>query len=191
MQSKKISQFLRSFVLLPIAATTLSTGTMAAPVISTTVSQIQQNIVTPDPASIKKALQAEEAQRIDAYFHDRHMPLEGYGAKMVAEADKNGLDWRILPAIAVRESTGGIHACKSKKAPNNPFGWGGCKLGFATMDIAIETIARNLGGNNPKTASYYDGDLKDVLETYNGLAVASYADDVMGIMKKVGEYDIS
>jgi hypothetical protein len=189
MQRQKIGQFLRSFVLLPVAAATLSTGSIATPTTPPTVPLIQQNIVAPDPATIKKALQAEEAQKIDAYFHDRKMPLEGYGPKMVAEAEKNGLDWRVLPAIAVRESTGGIHACK--RVAHNFFGWGGCTIGFKSADEAIETVARNLGGNNPKTASYYDGDLKDVLETYNGLAVASYANDVMGIMDKMATYQVN
>ena len=35
------------------------------------------------------------------------MPLFGMGMKMCKEAEKNELDWRLLPAIAVRESTGG------------------------------------------------------------------------------------
>ena len=35
------------------------------------------------------------------------MPLLGLGKKMVIEAEKNNLDWRLLPAISVIESTGG------------------------------------------------------------------------------------
>lgn len=190
MQRNKIIRFLRSFVLLPVVATTLSTGTIASPVASPAVSQIQNYIKTANPAAIKKALQEEQAKKIDAYFRDRGMPMEGFGMKLVLEAEKNGLDWQVVAAVAVRESTGGKFACKNKKAPNNPFGWHSCKAGFASMDEAIETVARNLGGNNPNTAHHYDGDLRERLETYNGRAVASYADDVFAIMEKMAKYEI-
>ncbi|MBM6707100.1 hypothetical protein H6A68_08660, partial [Bifidobacterium pullorum subsp. saeculare] len=46
------------------------------------------------------------ADAIDVYFKARNMPLEGMGMKMVLEAEKNNIDWRLLPAIAIRESTG-------------------------------------------------------------------------------------
>ena len=67
------------------------------------------------------AKQKAEADAIDSYFQTHDMPLSGMGMKMVLEAEKNDLDWRLLPAIAVRESTGGKFDCK--KVENNPFGW--------------------------------------------------------------------
>lgn len=154
------------------------------------VSQVKHYIETANPAAIKKALQEEQAKKIDAYFRDRGMPLAGYGMKLVLEAEKNGLDWHVVAAVGVRESTGGKFACKNPKAPNNPFGWHSCTAGFASIDEAIETVARNLGGNNPNTAHHYDGDLRERLESYNGRVVASYADDVFDIMKKMEQYKI-
>ena len=191
MQRKNIIQLVRSFVLLPVVATTFSTGPIAYRTPAPVVSQVQQYIETADPAAIKQALQEEQAQKIKAYFRDRGMPLADYAMKMVVEAEKNGLDWRVVAAVAVRESTGGKFACKNPKAPNNPFGWHSCKAGFATMDIAIETVARNLGGNNPNTAHHYDGTLRENLDTYNGRAVLTYADDVFDIMDKMEKYEIS
>jgi hypothetical protein len=41
------------------------------------------------------------------YFKDRSMPLEGTGMAFVLVAEKYGLDWTLLPSIAVRESSGG------------------------------------------------------------------------------------
>lgn len=124
---------------------------------------------------------ARKAAVIDSYFKKRGMPLAGYGAKMVDEAEANGLDWRLLPAIALRESSGGKHACN-----NNPFGWGSCKIGFRSVNEAIETVAWNLGGNNPDTADYYDGDIRDMLGQYNGGAVRNYPKQVLRIMEKLG-----
>lgn len=135
------------------------------------------------------ALKAK-AEAIDAYFAKRDMPLEGTGMKMVIEAEKNDLDWRLLPAIAVRESTGGKFECK--KVPNNAFGWGSCKIGFKTNEEAIETVARNLGGNNPKTAFHYDEKTtKEILRAYNPPSVVpKYAEQVMSIMDSIGEADV-
>lgn len=126
-------------------------------------------------------LAKEHAEKIDAYFAKRDMPLEGYGAKMVAEAEKNNLDWRLLPAIAVKESTGGKFACYK-----NPFGWGSCKIKFKKFDDAIETVAMNLGGNNPVTAEYYNGTTtREKLHHYNGSVVPTYTGEVMEFMKLI------
>lgn len=62
------------------------------------------------------------AKKIDQYFANKKSPLSGYGEVFVREADKNQIDWRLLAAIAMKESGGG----KSKTAneTNNLFGWG-------------------------------------------------------------------
>ncbi|MDQ3158783.1 MAG: hypothetical protein M3P98_01435 [bacterium] len=122
----------------------------------------------------------DRAGRIDAYYAKRKMPLEGYGQKMVEEADKNGIDWRLLPAISIKESSGGLHMCR-----NNPFGWASCKLQFGSVDEAIETVARNLGGNNPKTHAYYKGDTYAKLWSYNGTVESLYPARVIAIMEKI------
>lgn len=139
----------------------------------------------------KAEINKKKAEAIDAYFRARKMPLEGMGKKMVEEAEKNGLDWRLLPAIAVRESTGGIHACK--RVEHNFFGWGSCKIGFDSDEEAIETIARNLGGNNPNTEHHYSGKTtKEILEKYNPPSIVpNYAKKVMATMDVIGDEDLS
>ena len=131
-----------------------------------------------------------EAQAIDAYFAERGMPLEGSGKKMAEEAEKNEIDWRLLPAIAVRESTGGKFDCK--KVPNNAFGWGSCKIGFDSNEHAIEIVAKNLGGNNPKTARHYDEKTTmQILRAYNPPSIVPrYAEQVISIMNTIGPIDI-
>lgn len=122
----------------------------------------------------------DHADDIDAYFAKRNMPLEGYGAKMVAEALKNDLDWRLLPAIAIKESTGGKFACH-----NNPFGWGSCKIKFNDWNEAIETVARNLGGNNPNTARYYkDKTTREKLSNYNSF-ILTYNKEIFEFMELI------
>ncbi|MEK7088640.1 MAG: hypothetical protein AAB913_00735 [Patescibacteria group bacterium] len=132
-----------------------------------------------------------KADAIDNYFKSHDMPLFGMGVKMMEEAEKNELDWRLLPAIAVRESTGGKFDCK--KVENNPFGWGSCKIGFNSIDEAIETVAKNLGGNNPNTEKHYDNKTtKQILRAYNPPSIVPhYAEQVISIMNVIGEENLA
>lgn len=119
----------------------------------------------------------ERAAKIDAYYKKRGMPLEGYGLKLAEAAEKNDLDWRLLPAISIKETTGGKFACHQ-----NPFGWGSCKIKFADFDEAIETVARNLGGNNPVTREYYKNKTTDEkLARYNSV-IPTYTEEIHEFM---------
>lgn len=142
--------------------------------------------VVANEVKAEDVLALERAQKIDAYFSDRNMPLEGYGAKLVAAAQKYDLDWRLLPAIAIKESTGGRFACG-----NNPFGWGSCRIKFKSIDAAIDTVARNLGGANPATEQYYkDTTTKEKLHQYNGTVVPTYTAGVLKFMDLIEEVDL-
>jgi len=191
-----------SFVVLPVLTmSNAPVGPISQAVIGLVnptpiVSFSQNNIGTFGFLATNKAEDPEleartmKASLIDGYFSERKMPLEGTGMKMVLEAEKNNLDWRLLPAIAIRESTGGKNSCK--KAENNPFGWNSCKVGFETIDQAIETVAKNLGGNNPKTAHHYDDKTTlEILRAYNPPSVVpKYAQQVISIMKSIGAEEL-
>ena len=192
MKNNNLIRFVQSLVLLPVMTISLGNPGIDTPrnvlvqqINSTVTGLLALNQAVDPETEILKA----KAEAIDAYFREHDMPLEGTGAKMVEEALKNDLDWRLLAAIAVRESTGGKHDCK--RVENNPFGWGSCKIGFKTNEEAIVTVAMNLGGNNPKTAYHYDDkDTKEILQAYNPPSVVrKYADQVMAIMDDIGEAD--
>ena len=142
----------------------------------------------PDPQTI---ILKARAEAIDAYFRERNMPLEGTGMTMVQEAQKNNLDWRLLAAIAVRESTGGKFECK--KADFNAFGWGSCKIDFESNEHAIEIVAKNLGGNNPNTARHYQNKTTmQILRAYNPPSVVKkYAQQVVSIMNAIGTENLA
>ena len=149
------------------------------------------NLRANEEAEANARILKAKAAAIDAYFAERDMPLEGTGMKMVEEAEANGLDWRLLPAIAVRESTGGKFECK--KVPNNAFGWGSCKISFKSNEEAIEVVAKNLGGNNPNTARHYDDKtVIQILRAYNPPSIVPrYAEQVMAIMDVIGNEEMS
>ena len=205
MKNKNLIRFVESLVLLPIL--TVSTPSLPASGLADGTNTYSQIVLSEqynkgvqdffafnqasDPVLDPKVEMLDaQAKAIDAYFKERKMPLEGMGMKMAIEADKNVLDWRLLPAIAIRESTGGKNACK--KVTFNPFGWGSCKIGFKSNDLAIETVARNLGGNNPNTAHHYDEKTTlQILRAYNPPSIVpKYAEQVISIMKNIGPEEI-
>ncbi len=123
----------------------------------------------------------EKALKINTYFQERSMPLAGYGMQFVLVAEKYGLPYNFLPAIAIRESSGG-----KRDMNNNPFGWGSAKIKFGHYDEAIEVVGKNLGGGNPRTASYYGGKtIKQKLYFYNGTIIKGYEYEVIAIMDKI------
>ena len=208
MQNQKLIRFVESFVFLPIVTMSsvpigsispISTAAVSVITTPSILSSQKFNIEAGDTPILLALNQmvdpkAEElkskAEAIDAYFESRNMPLVGTGMKMVEEAKKNNLDWRLIPAIAVRESTGGKNECK--KVPNNPFGWGSCKIGFKSNEEAIEVVAKNLGGNNPNTSRHYDNkNVREILRSYNPPhIVPRYAEQVISIMNAIGKEDM-
>jgi hypothetical protein len=211
MKNKNLIRFVESFVLLP-ALTLSSVGSIpkdssiAGPDIhSSIVSTLQQNIeghrlfalneAIDEDAKEEDAKQAQiareaKAQAIDAYFGARKAPLAGKGMKMVEVAEENDLDWRLLPAIAMRESSGGLAACK--KVKNSVFGFGSCKINFKSIEDSIEIVGSNLGGNNPKTARHYDGKTtEEILKAYNPPSIVpNYVPQVLKIMNDIGPIDL-
>ncbi len=81
------------------------------------------------------------------FFEKYKSPLELYAQNMVQDADKYGLDYRLLPAIAMQES----NLCQ-KIIPNSYNCWGfgiyGKKVTrFESYPEAIDTVTRTLVKN--------------------------------------------
>lgn len=79
--------------------------------------------------------------RLENYLKSQGSPLASYAPKFVQEADKNQIDWRLLPAIAGIESSFGKRMIAGT---HNAWGWGGGTIKFASWEEAIETISRAL-----------------------------------------------
>lgn len=204
-RNKKLIRLLESFAIL-VAVISMPLGGLLGPSmkadadldISPNVVLAQQNI---DPINLtaedkvkkqdleKVAMLELQAKTIDAYFTARNMPLKGKGMKFALEAYNNDLDWRLLPAIAVRESTGGKHACTS--VPNSHLGYGGCKFGFKSTDYEIEVVSRSLGGRDKKTQHHYpeNSTTVKILKKYNSV-IPNYANEVISVMNAIGDKDL-
>lgn len=195
MIKNNVIRFVHSLILLPVVTTmSVTAGSIPKTDIPQNALFQKQNIeisslfaLNPEEDENLKLLQ-KQGEMIDAYFKARNAPLYGTGFKMALEAEKNDLDWRLLAAISIRESNGGIEACK--KVTHSFFGWGSCKINFESDEKAIEIVAHHLGGNHPKTEKYYkDKSTYQILRKYNTV-ISKYPEQVIKIMDAIGPEEV-
>lgn len=78
------------------------------------------------------------------FFKKYNSPLKDINAQFIEVADKYGLDFRLLPAIAMQESNGGKKVIKDS---HNPFGYGiygNLVIKFASWEEAVEKVGNAL-----------------------------------------------
>lgn len=96
--------------------------------------------------------------RLEAFFRNYHCPAPFLTSQYLAAADAWAIDYRLLPAVSVRESTCGRHARN-----NNRWGWDSARTGFESLTRGIEFIARELA-----IGRYYRGkSVEEKLHAYN------------------------
>lgn len=114
--------------------------------------------------------------RIKEFFRRHNAPVAGLAEEFLKAADTHGLDWRLLPSLALVESAGGRTARN-----NNIFGWNPARIHFATVEEGIYTVAKFLADG-----SFYKGkNLDQKLWTYN--PVRGYRERVKAVMAELGE----
>ncbi|MBZ5604392.1 MAG: hypothetical protein LAO79_18980 [Acidobacteriia bacterium] len=121
---------------------------------------------TPPPDTRSKHLQA--------FFEAYNCPPPLLTSEYIAVADAYGLDYRLLPAVSVRESTCGQHA-----RYNNRWGWDSARTGFASLRHGIRFIARQLAFGR-----YYQGKtLDEKLHAYN--PNPKYPGEIRSLMREI------
>jgi hypothetical protein len=114
-------------------------------------------------------------QALAAFFRRYDSPLLDLTGDFLDAADRHGLDWRLLPGIAMVETTAGKHARYS-----NIFGWNSGKARFRSPLACLEFVAERLA-----TSPLYAGkDMAAILRTYNP-ANARYPDRVMKYIRQL------
>jgi hypothetical protein len=112
------------------------------------------------------------------FLKENHCPDQDYAEMFVAEADTHGLDWRLLPSIAIVESGGG-RAAKG----NNLFGWANGKATFRGFGEAIHEVAVSLSAARP----YKGKDTQGKLLAFNQER-PDYSAIVMAIMRQISAH---
>jgi len=96
--------------------------------------------------------------RIKTFFRKRVCPAHDYAHEFLRASDKQKLDWRLLPSIALLESSGG-----KAFSNNNIFGWDSCRKRFPSIIAGIHFVADHLA-NAPQ---YRGKSIDEKLKTYN------------------------
>jgi hypothetical protein len=114
------------------------------------------------------------AVRLRTFLGRLHCPIVDMAEDFVHAADDNHLDWRLLPSIAIIESSGG----KAYKK-NNIFGWDEGEASFPTIRAGLNEVAYKLG----RAPLYRHQDSLGKLLMYN--PDEDYADHVLAVMKQI------
>jgi hypothetical protein len=89
-------------------------------------------------------------------------------------ADKNNLDYRLLPSISIQESS-----CFKHYRLQNGWGWNSARTGFESVPAGIDYVSRQLA-----EGKYYKGkSIKDILHSYN--PEPSYAGKIIRLMGEI------
>ncbi len=95
-------------------------------------------------STMKVELEDGREEALDEFFAEYNSPLEGHARTIIEEADAHNIDYRLLPAIAMQEST----LCKKViSGSNNCWGfgiYGGKVTRFTDYDHAIRVITSTL-----------------------------------------------
>jgi len=119
---------------------------------------------------------------LEKFFSDYDSPLLPHAQLIVNLADKYSMDYRLVPAIAMKEST----LChKIPKDSHNCWGYGiyGDKVTrFENYEEAIATVSKGLGER-------YVGigliDPQQIMTKYNPVSTGSWAETVSFVMEKI------
>ncbi|MEA3357141.1 MAG: hypothetical protein U9Q67_01790 [Patescibacteria group bacterium] len=115
----------------------------------------------------------ERADRIRDFYSRWNAPMASSADYIVEVSDNFGLDWRLIPAISVIESSGGNYCFRSY----NAFGWG--KMGFSSYEQAIYTVANGLANSYGTSNPYH------IAPRYNPVTPDAWASKVASSMNQI------
>ncbi len=85
----------------------------------------------------------QKAKNIENYMSRRNSPLKDEARYIVIMANKFGIDYRLVPAISIIESSGGLKLYRRY----NAWGWGGASgFTFENWEHSIYVVSKGLSG---------------------------------------------
>ncbi len=112
--------------------------------------------------------------RLEAFFKAYDCPGPFHVEEYLRAADSHALDYRLLPAISLVEST-----CGAFERMNNRWGWDSVQSGFSSVPAGIDYITEQLA-ENPR---YKGKTVKEKLFTYN--PYPQYVRQVVRLMHEI------
>jgi hypothetical protein len=127
--------------------------------------------VTPDGLG---PLEDQRHSKLKTFFQSFGCPAPYHVTEYLGAADAYSIDYRLLPAISVLESTCGIH-----QRQNNRWGWDSARKGFASFRAGLEYIAHELAYG----PYYKNKTLPEKVRMYNPRP--QYARQLESLMRKI------
>jgi hypothetical protein len=112
--------------------------------------------------------------RLKAFFEAYNCPAPLHVQEYLRAADSHALDYRLLPAISLVEST-----CGAFEKMNNRWGWDSVQSGFDSVPEGIDYITQQLAEN----PNYKGKSVKEKLFTYN--PYPQYVRQVVRLMQEI------
>jgi hypothetical protein len=113
-------------------------------------------------------------ERLKAFFDAYGCPGPLHVEEYLRAADTYAIDYRLLPALSLVEST-----CGRYERMNNRWGWDSARTGFRSVPHGIHFLARQLANGK-----YYRGKtLDEKLRTYNPNPV--YPREIRRLMREI------
>ena len=153
----------------------------ARPIPVLAVDRVIENPLADAPAPSLGALGAREGARFDSrsarlekFFRRYRCPAPYHVSEYLRVADSYELDYRLLPAISIRETR-----CGATEKDNNRWGFHPGQEGFASIPTGIEFMAHRLAEH----PLYKGKTLEDKLFTFNPRP--AYPVEVQRIMRQI------
>ena len=136
----------------------------------------QPKFICPMPISMeRKYANDPRLALLKKFLTNNDCPVKNLSVEFLVAADRNGLDWRLLPSIAFIESTGG-----KAYQNNNIFGWDNGDIRFSSIKEGIHSVGQELANSR-----FYKGKTLDQkLRTYNRFP--HYPGSVKSVMAQIG-----
>ena len=139
-------------------------GLLTAPVIPHALESTKVNDVSKDPRFVL----------LSRFFEGKNSPAKEHVSDFILAADRNHLDWRLLPSISFVESGGG-----KQYKNNNILGWGSSSEKFPSVKAGIHEVAHRLSVSK----LYKNKSVEGILRTYN--SNAEYSSVVKRVMARI------
>jgi hypothetical protein len=127
-----------------------------------------------DNTQVKDSKDDPRFALLKRFFEERGSPAREHVHDFILAADRNDLDWRLLPSISVIESGGG-----KEYKNNNILGWASCNQRFPSVKAGIHAVAKRLSTSK----LYKHKGVEGILRTYN--PNADYPSRVKQVMYRI------
>lgn len=137
---------------------------------------------------VKEKKIPDEVIEIKRFFKSYNSVLQDYAQDFYDVSKEQGLDYRLLPAIAMVESTGARNTPHC--APYNPFGWSSTTspcgfYRFSDYGEAINKVGEGIGRARAYASYRANGDLSELAKIYNPGGKEKWEKDIKFFMGKL------